>query len=61
MLKGVRVHDAIKARKCIKILLALRKGLANNLNVKISLKGMLYALDRMDEEAKPEIASLLYY
>ena len=56
----IRMNDQVKARKFIKILLALKKGLSNNLNVKISLKGMLYYIDRMDENSAPEIASILY-
>ncbi len=54
------VTDGDKVHKFIKILLALRKGLSNNLNIKISIKGMLYALERMDENARPEIPSILY-
>ena len=33
--------------KLIKILLALRKGLTNNLNIRNALKGMLYSIDDM--------------
>lgn len=47
------VPDRQKLAKLIKILLALRKGLANNLNIRNALKGMLYAIDGMDGYGLP--------
>jgi len=47
------VPDRQKLKQLIKILLALRKGLANNLNIRNALKGMLYAIDGMDGYGLP--------
>ncbi len=47
------VQDQQKLTQLIKILLALRKGLANNLNIRNALKGMLYAIDGMDRYGLP--------
>ncbi len=45
---GAAAIDREKLIKLIKILLALRKGLSNNLNIRNTLKGMLYSIDRID-------------
>lgn len=47
------VPDRRKLAQLIKILLALRKGLTNNLNIRNALKGMLYAIDGMDGYGLP--------
>ncbi len=39
--------------KTVKILLALQKGLANNLNIRYVLKGMLYTMDTQDAVGLP--------
>ena len=44
------INDPEKIQKIIKIFLALRKGLSNNLNFKSQLKGMLYNLDNPDSQ-----------
>ena len=49
------VPDREKLTKIIKILLALRKGLSNNLNIRNTLKGMLYSMDRMDLVGLPKL------
>lgn len=43
--------DAIKV---IRILLALKRGLKNNLNVKNIMKGFMYSMDKMDSSGFPE-------
>ena len=43
------IDDQFKLHKLIKILLVLRKGMANNLNLSNSLKAMLYSIDNVDE------------
>ena len=57
--RDIHIHDTAIIRKIIKILLALRKGLSNNLNVKIALKGMLYSLSEFDETIDVHIPSIL--
>jgi DNA polymerase III subunit delta' len=52
-LSAYDVTDRHKLVKLIKILLALRKGLANNLNIRNALKGMLYAIDGIDGYGLP--------
>ena len=47
-LPGGLVPDAGDAAKIVKILLAIRKGKNNNLNVKNMLKGMLYSYPGID-------------
>ncbi len=42
------VRDRQALRKIIKILLAIRKGMNNNLNLKVMLKGMLYSFDNRE-------------
>lgn len=54
-LAEVRVDDRQKLTKLIKILLALRKGLANNLNIRGALKGMLYSIESIDELGLPRL------
>lgn len=54
-LAGFSVEDREKLTKLIKILLALRKGLANNLNIRNALKGMLYSIDTMGSIGLPEL------
>lgn len=44
---GIRVTDPEKLRKTIKIILALKKGFANNLNFKAAFKGMVYSISNM--------------
>ncbi len=44
-----------KLEKIIKILLALKKGLSNNLNIKYFLKGMIYSLDSIHDSGTPKI------
>ena len=56
-LHDITMSDEKKIAKLLKIFLALKKGLIQNLNIKISLKGMLYAIDSMNEIGIPE----LYY
>jgi DNA polymerase III delta prime subunit len=41
--------------KIIKILLALNRGYLNNLNIRYSLKGLLYSIDSMGEIGLPDI------
>ena len=48
-----------KVRKLIKILLALWRGFSNNLNVRSALKGMLYAMDEMDEFSIPGLQNIV--
>jgi hypothetical protein len=43
------ISDRKKIMKLIKILLALRKGLANNLNIRSALKGMLYSIEEIND------------
>ncbi len=43
-IKAVFIDDTQKIQRLIKILLALKKGLSNNLNIRIAFKGMLYSL-----------------
>jgi DNA polymerase-3 subunit delta' len=54
-LDDIRVDDREKLAKLIKILLALRKGLANNLNIRGALKGMLYSIESIDELGLPRL------
>ncbi len=54
-LDEIRVDDRQKLAKLIKILLALRKGLANNLNIRGALKGMLYSIESIDELGLPRL------
>jgi hypothetical protein len=53
VLAAYDVPDRQKLRQLIKILLALRKGLANNLNIRNALKGMLYAIDGIEGYGLP--------
>lgn len=53
------LQDTILIKKIIKILLALKKGLANNLNIKIAFKGMLYSRSDIIETVGADIASIL--
>lgn len=50
-----QVPDRRILEKLIKILLALRKGLTNNLNIRNTLKGMIYAIDSIDEFGLPKL------
>ncbi|MBN1497297.1 MAG: AAA family ATPase [Spirochaetes bacterium] len=50
-----RPEEGEKLPKLIKILLAVRKGLANNLNIRNALKGMLYSMERMNSFGLPEL------
>ncbi len=52
---GVEIEDRQKLMKLIKILLALKKGLANNLNIRSALKGMLYSIDNFDGLGLPKL------
>ncbi|MBN2160937.1 MAG: AAA family ATPase [Spirochaetes bacterium] len=54
-IEGIRVRDDEKLVKIIKILLALRKGLANNLNIRNALKGMLYSIDSIGGFGLPKL------
>ncbi|MBP7737440.1 MAG: hypothetical protein KA369_15775 [Spirochaetes bacterium] len=54
-IEKLRIDDRQKLVKLIKILLALRKGLANNLNIRGALKGMVYAIDSVDELGLPRL------
>ncbi|MCP4133129.1 MAG: hypothetical protein GY754_19335 [bacterium] len=56
VISSIVVRDFQKLSKIIKILLALRKGYSNNLNIKSTLKGMLYSIDTMNEIGVPELA-----
>jgi len=42
----IKVHDTENIKKILKILLDLLKGITYNINIKNSLKGMLYSMDR---------------
>lgn len=42
----IYLEDEMRVRQIIKILLAVRKGLKNNLNIKNSLKGMIYSFKK---------------
>lgn len=55
LLEKLRIDDRQKLAKLIKILLALRKGLANNLNIRGALKGMVYAIDSVDDLGLPRL------
>jgi len=44
----IYLNDEMSVRQIIKILLAVRKGLKNNLNIKNSLRGMIYSLKRSE-------------
>lgn len=59
LIRDLVVQDLEKLRKIIKILLALRKGLTNNLNFKYSLKGMLYSMDKLGNTGLPRLRSAL--
>lgn len=52
---ALRIDDRQKLTKLIKILLALRKGLTNNLNIRGALKGMLYSIESIDEIGLPRL------
>lgn len=52
---GAMALDREKLTKLIKILLALRKGLSNNLNIRNTLKGMLYSMDRIGAIGLPSL------
>ncbi len=54
-LAGFAVDDRQKSVKIIKILLALRKGLSNNLNIRNALKGLLYSIDDIDGFGLPKL------
>jgi DNA polymerase III delta prime subunit len=49
------IADRKKLTKLIKILLALRKGLTNNLNIRSALKGMLYAIEEINDFGLPRL------
>jgi hypothetical protein len=49
------IPDRKKITKIIKILLALRKGLANNLNIRSALKGMLYSMEEINDFSLPKL------
>jgi len=46
--------DKIEAEKAVKILLAIKKGLKNNLNINNILKGMLYSISEMTPRGFPD-------
>ena len=46
--------DAYEAEKAVKILLAIKKGLKNNLNVNSILKGMLYSVSEINSRGFPD-------
>ncbi|MBN2079090.1 MAG: hypothetical protein JW838_08985 [Spirochaetes bacterium] len=52
-LASLGIDDRERTVKIIKILLALRKGLANNLNIRNALKGMIYSIDGIKEFGLP--------
>jgi DNA polymerase III subunit delta' len=54
-LTDIIIEDRQKLIKLIKILLALKKGLANNLNIRNALKGMLYSIDTFDGFGLPKL------
>lgn len=54
-LADFNVPDIKKTTKLIKILLALRKGLTNNLNIRSALKGMLYSIDEINDFGLPKL------
>jgi hypothetical protein len=54
-LADMKIQHTQKLVKLIKILLALKKGIANNLNVRNALKGLLYSLNRYDEFGLPTL------
>jgi len=47
------IDDDMKLRKLIKILISLRKGISNNLNIRHALKAMLYSIDDIDPVGLP--------
>ena len=49
------IPDRKKITKLIKILLALRKGLTNNLNIRSALKGMLYSIEEINDFGLPKL------
>jgi DNA polymerase III delta prime subunit len=49
------IPDRKKITKLIKILLALRKGLTNNLNIRSALKGMLYSIEQINDFGLPKL------
>jgi DNA polymerase-3 subunit delta' len=54
-IRDIAIADTGTIIKIIKILLALRKGLTNNLNIRNTLKGMLYSLDSITGFGLPEL------
>ncbi|OHD67935.1 MAG: hypothetical protein A2W19_06720 [Spirochaetes bacterium RBG_16_49_21] len=58
-LADLRIPQIQKLRKLIKILLALKKGLANNLNIRNALKGLLYSIERFDGFGLPKLDSTI--
>jgi DNA polymerase-3 subunit delta' len=54
-LADLKIQDRQKLTKLIKILLALKKGLTNNLNIRNALKGMLYSIDSFDGFGLPKL------
>ena len=54
-LHNIAISDDAKTKKLIKIILAMKKGLLNNLNIKISLKGLLYSLNSISEFGTPDL------
>jgi len=54
-LNKIKINDIVILKKLIKILLALRKGYSHNLNIKNSLKAMLYSIDKIDENNMSEL------
>ncbi len=53
VLNEIVIDNNVKLKKVIKIFLAVRKGFANNLNIRNSLKGLLYSIDSIDEIGLP--------
>jgi hypothetical protein len=54
-LADFNIPDRKKIIKLIKILLALRKGLTNNLNIRSALKGMLYSIEDIGDFGLPKL------
>jgi hypothetical protein len=53
-LESLKIPDRLILVKLIKILLALKKGVANNLNIRNAMKGMLYSIDVFDGFGLPK-------
>ncbi len=49
------IHDSNKLQKLIKMLIAMRRGINNNLNFKVLFKSMLYAIDKQKHIGVPNI------